>query len=447
MQACKASWRFLLCLVLWQGAVAAPDSPFPLRVSGSRLLDAQGADFRIVGDAPWTLLVALTVPEADEYLAARQAAGFNTILVELVEPFFSGPRNRNGDAPFVDGDFSRPVDAYFRHVTTVLDLAEKRGFLVLLAPAYIGWQCGEQGLCQRLLKTPEPVLEGYGRYVGTLLARYPNLVWVHGGDADANRYGALARVEAVYRGINAVAPGGLHTAHCSRNFSAVDCYDRPWLNLNSTYSECEQTPARVLKDRERKPVLPSVYIEGRYEEEKATDLCLRSQLWWSYLGGPVGHVFGNKRIWRFEKDWRAALDTPGTRAMTVASRLLARLRKAEQQVTAAALADTPLTLHRWSTGWSRLREPAYPLGLAWSEVLDSDAEIPVARSATVTIAYLPYLTRFGYGHPGDTLCWVDPRTGAIAPAAVIAGEIRSPDAADWLFVAEKTAGICAGTVL
>lgn len=444
---CRAGLLSLLCLSPWQSALAVTGSAFPVRVVGTRLVDAQGRDFRIVGDAPWTLLVALTAAEADEYLAARQAAGFNTVLVELIEPHYTGPRNRNGDAPFVDGDFSRPSAAYFQHVTAVLDLAVKRGFLVLLAPAYIGWQCGEQGFCQQMLRTPESVLEGYGRYVGKLLTRYTNLIWVHGGDADATRYDAMSKVEAVYRGINAMLPGGLHTAHCSRNFSAVDCYDRPWININSTYSDCEQTPARILQDRARVPAMPSVYIEGRYEEEKSTAHCVRAQLWWSYLGGSVGHVFGNKRIWRFEPDWRAALDTPGARAMTVASRLLARLREGNEQLTAQMLADTPLTLNTWSTAWARLQEPAYELGLAWSGAVHSDEEIPVASSATATVAYLPFLTRFSYSRPGDTLCWVDPRSGAILPVTSTDDEIRSPDARDWLFVAEPTALICSSPAL
>ena len=77
----------------------------------------------------------------------------------------------------------------------------------------------------------------------------------------------------------------------------------------------------------------------------------------------------------------------------------------------------------------------------------SDEEIPVASSATATVAYLPLLTIFSYSRPGDTLCWVDPRSGAILPVTNTDDEMRSPDARDWLFVAELTALSCSSPAL
>lgn len=429
-------------------ATADSGSRFPLTADGSRLVDASGRAFRVVGDAPWTLIVALTLEEADTYLAARKAAGFNAILVELVERERIGPRNRNGNLPFPEATpFTAPSPEYFRHARAVLDLALKHDFLVLLSHAYLGYRCGDNGWCNEMLRTPDAVLEDYGRYVGTLLKGYPNLLWVHGGDVDARAYQVMGKVEAVYRGVAAVLPGALHTAHCSRNFSGIDCYDRPWLKVNTTYSDCEQTPARVTLDRKRAAAMPSIYIEGRYEEERSTPVCVRSQLWWSYLGGSVGHVFGNKRIWLFEPDWRDALDTPGTRAMTVASKLLARLQAANDQLVPQPLADSPLRVDIGSTAWARAWETTYPRRLAWTTVVDRPEEIPVASSERTTVAYLPYQTRFSYSRAGDVLCWIDPRTGAIRPVADDVSAIRSPDAEDWLFVAERAARICAGVSL
>lgn len=430
--------------VLSQWACAASTDRFPLRTDGARLVDARGNDFRIVGDAAWTLIVALSVEEADAYLAARKAAGFNTVLVELIEPQFAGPANHNGDLPFPAGkEFTSPSPEYFAHATAVLDLALQHGFLVLLSPAYLGYQCGKNGWCQQMLRTPDPVLQDYGRYVGRLLARYPNLVWVHGGDVDPAPYNAMGKVEAVYRGIDAEAPGGLHTAHCSRNFSAIDCYDRPWLNVNTTYSDCEQTYSRVARDRERVTGMPSIYVEGRYEEEKSTPLCVRSQMWSSYLGGSAGHVFGNRRIWRFDDDWRDAIDTEGARAMTVAGKLLGRLPAVEATPAARGLP----TQNAWSTAWARLLEPGYPLELAWTAATSRDQAVPMAQAPGIRLAYIPHLANFSYDNSGETPCWVDPRNGTIVPAAPSDGALHSPDGQDWLFVAEKVARICAGKTL
>jgi hypothetical protein len=445
----------LSCLLAagpWVDAAgAAPDSRlrFPLTVAGKRLLDSRGQEFRIVGDAPWTLIVALTLEEADAYLAARRAAGFNTILVELVEPHFTGPRNRNGDLPFPEGSpFTAPSRAYFQHARAVIDLALKHHILVLLAHAYVGFGCGKEGWCNAMLRTPDATLEDYGRFVGTLLADYPNIIWVHGGDVDARVYQAMGKVEAVFRGIDAVLPGALHTAHCSRQFSAIDCYDRPWLKVNTTYSECEQTPAKIVLDRRRAAAMPSIYIEGRYEEEKdATPRCIQSQLWWSYLGGSAGHVFGNRRIWRFEGDWRDALDTPGTRAMSVASKLLGRLQAANDELVPGSLADSPLRMDVWPSALARALEVSYPRRLAWATLAKRPDEIPVASSAATTIAYLPYATRFSYARPGEVLCWIDPRTGSIRPVAAGTVQLQSPDSLDWLFVAEKTLRLCSGAGL
>ncbi|MEZ5564513.1 MAG: DUF4038 domain-containing protein [Gammaproteobacteria bacterium] len=436
-----------------QGEASPESSRFPLHIDGTRLIDSTGHDFRIVGDAPWTLIVALTLDEADRYLAARKAEGFNTILVELIEPKFSGPRNRDGDFPFPESrPFESPSPQYFAHARAVLDLALHYDFLVLLAPAYVGWECGSEGWCQQMLRTPDATLRRYGKYVGTLLAAYPNLIWVHGGDVDAAHYGAMAKVEAVYQGINAVLPGALHTAHCSRNLSAVDCYDRPWLNVNSTYSDCELTPAKIRLDRRRVPARPSIYIEGRYEEEDSTGLCLRSQLWWSMLGGSVGHVFGNKRIWRFEPDWQDAMDTPASRAMTVASTLLARLQRTDQHPVATDLAASKVRVERMPTMWDRLTDAAYwpsqapRLALAAAE--GSDLEVPVAESTSTTggttLAYLPYRSTIRYLGSNKTICWINPRSGGVQ-AADPGSPLESPDDQDWLFVAESAVNLCAAT--
>lgn len=431
----------LLCLL----AAGASASPFPLKAVGTRLVDAQGRDFHIVGDAPWALIVGLTLGEADAYLAARKAAGFNTILVELIERQRTGPRNRNGDPPFPDDrPFAGLSPAYFRHASAVLDLALKHDFLVLLAPAYLGNNCGRNGWCNQMLATPDAVLEEYGRQVASLLAPYPNILWVHGGDVDARRFDVLGKVEAVYRGIDAVVPGALHTGHCSRNFSGVDCYDRPWLNVNTTYSDCEQTPARVRLDQRRVTGMPSLYIEGRYEEEKSTPSCIRAQLWWSYLAGSVGHVFGNKRIWLFAPGWPDALDTPGTRAMTVASRLLDRLRAANDRLLPVASGKSPLAVDTSASAWARVWEPSYPLSLAWRTSVDGPDGIPVAMSPMTTIAFVPYRTRFRYTGGNDVLCWIDTRNGAIRRITGAPARIQSPDANDWLFVAERTPRACAG---
>ena len=126
--------------------VATVQAPvtFPVAVTPDRrrLVDAAGRPVLIQGDAAWSLIANLTLAEAERYLDARQAQGFNAVIVSLIERLFSAdpPRNRAGDEPFtVPGDFRTPAEPYMAHAERVLELCRQRGILVFLAPTYLGY--------------------------------------------------------------------------------------------------------------------------------------------------------------------------------------------------------------------------------------------------------------------------------------------------------------------
>jgi hypothetical protein len=216
----------------------------------------------------------------------------------------------------VPNDFTTPNEAYFQHVDWFMEQATQRGFYLLIAPAYIGYNCRVQGFCQAMIQAGPEVMRDWGRWIGQRYASYDNLIWIDGGDAQAANAGAMGVVDAVAEGILEVSPDQLHSAHAGRYTSAIDGYDRPWLDLNNTYSDCEQTPAQLRNDWERDPVRPFFYIEGYYENENgATDVCLRSQAYWSLLGGAFGHIFGNRPMWDFWDGWQDALNSPGSQSM------------------------------------------------------------------------------------------------------------------------------------
>ena len=95
----------------------------------------------------------------------------------------------------------------------------------------------------------------------------------------------------------------------------MDCYDEAWLDVNTTYSSCNVAVARTQTDYNRARVMPFFFIEGTYENEGASDVCLRSLAYWSILGGSNGHVFGNNPIWKFGSGWQQALNSAGARSM------------------------------------------------------------------------------------------------------------------------------------
>ncbi len=292
---------------------------FPLHVSadGRRLLDAAERPFLLQGDAAWSLMVVPTKEEVEIYLEDRRLKGFNTVLVNLIERGFGGPANAEGELPFIPADdYTSPNPSYFAHADWVIERAAEKGILVLLTPSYLGSGCGSQGWCDQMLGQPVSAMLSYGQFLGVRYASKRNVLWVHGGDTGASVNGVDARVNAIVAGISAYARDSLHTAHCSRNSSAIDCYSEPWLDLNTTYSTCADSLDAVRRDYAETPAQAFFYIEGNYENEAATFGCLIDQAAWSVMSGAVGHVFGNNPIWKFATGWPSALNSPGSRAMS-----------------------------------------------------------------------------------------------------------------------------------
>ena len=157
-----------------------------MREVGNRCFIGQdGKPFLFHGDAAWSLLVQLSPKEVDRYLDKRLRQGFNTLVVNLLEHHFSlnPPRNAFGEAPFlVPGDFATPNENYFAHADWLIQRAAERGFLILLAPAYLGYEGGSQGWYQEMRKSGPERLHMYGRYLGKRYQNMRNVIWLHGGD-------------------------------------------------------------------------------------------------------------------------------------------------------------------------------------------------------------------------------------------------------------------------
>jgi len=309
---------FSFFLVSWSGLALATQYPLKLNTDNRHLEDQLGQPFLINGDTPWSLIVGLTKTEADFYLEDRRSRGFNSVIVNLIEHAFGGPANREGNLPFNPvNDFTQPNELYFQHADWVINKAAEKGILVILTPAYLGYNCGSEGWCSEVKATSLANLRGYGNYLGNRYKDYDNVIWMHGGDVAAGDFGALDHVNAIADGIREIDPGKLFTAHGVRWSSAINDYNEPWLEINNTYSDCNSSALNTRRDFQHSPVIPFFYAEGRYEGESSTDgRCLRSQAYWSVLGGSTGHFFGNNPIWLFATGWEAALDLPGSHSMT-----------------------------------------------------------------------------------------------------------------------------------
>ena len=89
--------------------------------------------------------------------------------------------------------------------------------LVLLTPAYLGFDCGSQGWCQQMLDQPVSAMTTYGRYLGD---RYRTRSATSCGSTAATptrrATAPTSHVNAIANGIRERAPDQLQTAHCSR---------------------------------------------------------------------------------------------------------------------------------------------------------------------------------------------------------------------------------------
>ncbi len=389
------------------GGDAAPGPVFPLRRApvGRTLVDASGRPFLLQGDAAWSLIVQLDDADLETYLAARQAKGFNALLVNAIEHKFSAqpPRDAFGNAPFTTaGDFSTPNPAYFAHVDRVLQRAEAHGFVVLLAFAYLGYNGGDEGWYQELAAQTAASLRGYGQFLGARYRDQPNVIWVAGGDYNPPNKDIVRQMVA---GIRDQDTGHLMTAHCAPESAALEYWaGETWIDLDTVYTY-GSVPAASAAAYARGDA-PFFLIESTYENEHGVAAArVREQAYAAVLAGGMGQVFGNAPMWCFGPPdcfnpvgppaWQAQLDSQGSRDMAV------------------------LRLLFDSVPWSTFSPaPALVTGGAGSGVDQTVAS--VSGDGRVALVYVPSgrTVTLDLSQLSATLAasWVDPVTGARSAA-------------------------------
>jgi hypothetical protein len=314
---------------------------FPLSVSpGQRhLVDHDGTPFLIQGEAAWSLLVQLTREEAETYLEDRRRRGFNLLMVNLIEHFFSDhpPSDVYGTQPFQSaGDFSTPNPEYFSRAQQIVRIAAAKGIVILLCPAYLGGDGSAEGWYVEMRKNGPEKLRGYGAYVGSLFRAFDNVIWLAGGDYTPPA-AALPLVDALQQGIKQTAPEQLQAGHWSPETSGTDVkLASTQLDLNTTYTY-QPAHLKSLVDYDHGNGRAHFLIESKYEDDKlgTNQHWLRMQAYTALLTGAMGQVYGNRWIWEFtrpsflnrltKRNWIGALDSPGVRSMGYVRALFAPL--------------------------------------------------------------------------------------------------------------------------
>ena len=410
--------------------------PLTVTANGRYLQHADGTPFFWLADTAWLLFQRLTLDESRYYFEYRRRQGYNVIQIMMVHKLESP--DRNGNLPFLDGDMARPNDAFFDHIEKVFALAGEIGLYI--APVCVWGSIvhdGSLGLDKAA---------GYGEYLVRRFARFPNLIWINGGDIDGSIH--AAEWDLLGRTIKAADPAHLMTFHprggmqSSRWFHHAD-----WLDFNLFQSGHTRYGTRfedfpfsednwryVLVDRDKRPAKPTIDGEPSYEDIpqglhditqprwQAADV--RRYAWWSVLAGAAGHTYGHNAVMQMNQPehykpaygctrlWNDAIHDPGAAQMQHLASLITALPFAAGEPDLFLSPDSGDRYDRVAA----FRGPGFAICYLY-------------RGRTVRID----TSRLGAGE--ITAEWLDPRTSERSPAGTVqAGGLvpfTAPDAQDW----------------
>jgi hypothetical protein len=325
---------------------------YPLKASknGRFLVDQNDKPFRIQGDSAQSLIANLTYPEAEVYFSDRQAKGFNTININLLEHKFAvrAPANRNGAQPFTSpGDFSKPNDSYFAFADSIVDLAGSKGMLVSLAPMYLGVNGGDEGWWSVLTNAvnTQSVCYQFGLYIGNRYKNRKNILWVIAGDyMPPQGSEGEARLLKFFEGVKAAGAAQLWAGDW--NSGAISTDEPAFassmdLNAVYTYGKVGKSGATYVEARKAFSLSsprPAYLKETGYESENWADgdsSSVREYAYRAIFGGcTAGAFFGHRDIWEFATDkwrsgfnfghapWQSALNSAGAYDMVRLGQLL-----------------------------------------------------------------------------------------------------------------------------
>jgi hypothetical protein len=181
--------RFLYSIYicfLYQSLVSGRDwSSLAIQVDRSTqrtLVDSKGIPFFWQADTAWEIFHRLNYTEIEYYLDDRTSKGFNVIYGAIfAEQDGLTVPNQNGDLPFIDYDLRKPNEPYFEWIDTVIDMAQRKGIIIALVPAWGRWVNGGWHGPPTVLNTSNAA--AFGQYIGQRYAGLPKII---GG--DSNRY-------------------------------------------------------------------------------------------------------------------------------------------------------------------------------------------------------------------------------------------------------------------
>lgn len=396
---------------------------YPLKLSANKryLVNRDNKPFLIAADSPQGLISSLTTAQANGYFADRAAHGFNALgWIDVLNagpdfPFNPNAATVDGIRPFtgyVKGgtdhehyDLSKPNEAYFQRLDTIVKLAAEHGLLVFIDPIET------KGWLPTLRNNGLAAAFHYGQFLGRRYGKFANVAWLSGNDYITWKNPSDdALVRAVARGIKSVDPSQLQSVELNyQNSSSLD--DQTWaplISLNGTYAY-SPTYMQMLHSYDQKPIMPTYLLEAHYDLENVgeppdygTPLVLRREEYWAMLCGGAGVFYGNHYTWSFDPGWQAYIDTLGVKQLTIWKNFFTSLpwqRLVPDQSHKIVVAG----LGNYGTWTTRVSRSTYATAAATPDGRLVVAYLPTSRTLTVNMARLsgPVTGR-----------WFDPTDGA-----------------------------------
>ena len=352
MQLASLSFLWMLLLTL-SGAETHAQYVFPLKISADKqhLADQRNKPFPILGRTAWCILSA---PEDgyQQFLQNSLWYGYNAIEISALCHWPTSnhpPFNGQMEAPFLkrlngqpwDGglvfkniqteapNLLTPNEKYWRYLDSLLNYCGRRGIMVFLFPAYVGYDFKEQGWGQELLANGPERVQAYGAWFARRYKQRKNIVWMLLGDFGRFNEAQQQAEAALIRGLKSVK-GQQSALYTAESFSGENANENIFFGKEMTINGCytwdtvKTVPMVCRRGYASKPAMPSFLLEEPYDEEgpdgnhynpNAVQPVRRFQ-WWGWLSTVGGYVAGNGYIWPFtDTVWRNHLDTRATQDM------------------------------------------------------------------------------------------------------------------------------------
>ena len=308
------------------GAQPIQSNTFPLALDGNgrTFNDKNGSPWLLHGDTAWGLIENLcaegdcgttggATDSIDDYLNDVQAKGFNAIIATSPEGYFTSHSppydDAYSDSPFQGSpnfNISTGINTsspYWTHLEYVLNAANDRDILVLLAPFYGGFSNSE-GWQDYWGTTSQTDLVNYADWYCNRFGVYPNIMYSWGNDISTATWSSNAtKINAMANACAAADPDAFHMFHGRQSIayaSYTNLQSQGWLSARGFYGSFSDMFSVADTEYTASPSLPTFLFEGNYENNPSAPTAeqQRSQYWLGALsGGRAGVIYGNENIW------------------------------------------------------------------------------------------------------------------------------------------------------